>query len=287
MTNHANDERTVRCPVEGCDATPLARGINLHVLRSSGNGHGPQGEVPDHISLDNLETVGNREVEMNYPEERDVEPFARLCPYCSQPCKGKNGVLIHLGQVAGRMNHPEGAAEKHSEEDFPVVEVDDRGNIISRVSDPVDTQHADDDVVSKRRVYHLIADFMAQGNARAAHRARRQLLGVEVQGRELSKNPRHSALFHALVIHSQAGDMDYSVTAALEREGIMVACRGESAFYNGAEARRVAEGLGRATSDDPRHEEIADLIEFLEYGAEILEKGKAERGLHEEFHRWR
>jgi hypothetical protein len=90
MTNHTNDERTVRCPVDGCDATPLARGINLHINRSSGGGHGPAGEVPSDISLDNLETVGEREVEMDYPEERDNETHARLSPTVvrhSRACK--------------------------------------------------------------------------------------------------------------------------------------------------------------------------------------------------------
>lgn len=289
MTNHKNDERTVRCPVDGCDATPLARGINLHIMRSSGDGHGPQGEVPDHISLENLETVGDREVEMDYPEERETETAARLCPYCSQPCKGKNGVLIHLGQLAGRMNHPEDAADKHSEEDFPVVEVDEQGNITTVLTETADSEHPDDDksTGSKRRVYQLIAEFMANGDVQAANRVRRKLLGIDVENRSLPSNPFHDDLFHALVIHSQAGDTDHSVTAALEQEGIMVACRGESAFYNAEEARDVAAGLERATSSDPRHETIADLIEFLRYGADKLEDAQTPGRFHEEFQRWR
>jgi len=83
MTNHPNDERTVRCPVDGCDAEKLARGIHLHVRQSSGDGHGPQGEVPDSINFENLDTVGEQTVEMDYPEERNNEKEARLCPYCS------------------------------------------------------------------------------------------------------------------------------------------------------------------------------------------------------------
>jgi hypothetical protein len=289
MTNRNNEERTVRCPVDGCDATPLARGINLHLMRSSGGGHGPQGEVPDHISTDELETVGAESVEMDYPEERDTENVARLCPYCSTPYKGTNGVLIHLGQVAGRKNHPEDAVQQHAETDFPVVEVDERENIISVADDSIDTETPDIDkgAVSKQRVYHLIADFMAHGDTQAASRVRRQLLGIDIESRELSQNPRHSGLFHALVIHSQAGETDHSVTAALEREGLMVACRGESAFYNAEEARNVAAGLERATSDDPRHETIADLIAFLRYGANVLDEDSTRRGLHVEFAKWR
>jgi len=35
---HENEERTVICPVEGCDAEKLARGMHLHVLHSKGDG---------------------------------------------------------------------------------------------------------------------------------------------------------------------------------------------------------------------------------------------------------
>jgi hypothetical protein len=289
MTNHRNDERTVRCPVEGCDATPLARGINLHINRSSGGGHGPRGDVPDHISTDELETVGSESVEMDYPDERDTENVARLCPYCSQPFTGKQGVLIHLGQVAGRKNHPKNAADHHSEEDFPIVKLDERENIISVVEEPdgIDIADTEKGAVSKRRVYRLIADFMAHGDAQGASRVRRTLLGIDVADRNLRKNQAHTDLFDALVTHEQAGETGHTVTAALEREGIMIACRGESAFYNAGEARDVAAGLERATSNDPRSEDTRDLIEFLRHGADILDSDSPKRGLHEEFDQWR
>lgn len=130
---HTNDERTVRCPVDGCDATPLARGIHLHVMRSDGNGHGPQGDVPDTVSFENLETVGSRSVTMDYPEHRETEEVARLCPYCERPFRGKQGVLIHLGQVSGRKDHPSELPADLDPEEFPVVHVDDRQNILEVV----------------------------------------------------------------------------------------------------------------------------------------------------------
>lgn len=132
---HENDERRVNCPVNGCDETPLARGVNLHVLRSAGGGHGPQGEVPAHISFDDLETVGTGRVAMDYPEERNNEQVARLCPYCEQPFRGKHGVMIHLGQVAGRKNHPEDAPKQHEPDDFAIVQLDDQENIVEVVED--------------------------------------------------------------------------------------------------------------------------------------------------------
>jgi hypothetical protein len=99
-------------------------------VSTAGEGHGEQGDVPDGISFDDLETVGARQVEMDYPEERDSEQVLRMCPYCKRPFRGKEGVMIHLGQLAGRKNHPENAQECHEEDDFPIVHVDDKGNIV-------------------------------------------------------------------------------------------------------------------------------------------------------------
>ena len=72
---------------------------------------------------------------MDYPEKRDSEKVARLCPYCERPFRGKHGVMIHLGQVAGRKNHPEDAAEKHDPEDFDIVHVDENENVIEVVEE--------------------------------------------------------------------------------------------------------------------------------------------------------
>ena len=126
---HLNDERTVHCPVGECDETPLARGVHLHVMRSSGNGHGPQGEVPTGITFDDLETAGSREVSMDYPETRETEKVRRLCPHCRQPFHGKHGVQIHLGQVAGDEHHPKDAKELHDPADYPIAHVDQHGNV--------------------------------------------------------------------------------------------------------------------------------------------------------------
>jgi hypothetical protein len=134
--NHKNDEKTVLCPVEGCDSEVLSRGLHLHVRRSSGNGHGKQDEIPEDIDLDKAEEVGSKEVEMEYPEKRDSEQVARLCPYCERPFRGKHGVMIHLGQVAGRKNHPKDAPERHEPDDFSIVHVDDNENVIELVEEP-------------------------------------------------------------------------------------------------------------------------------------------------------
>jgi hypothetical protein len=154
-----NAERVVKCPVEGCDAEKLARGMHLHVLRSVGNGHGEQGEIPEEVSLDDLEEVGTQEVEVNYPAEREVESVARLCPYCGVPFRGKHGVLIHLGQVAGRKNHPPNASRVHEPEDFPVVELDEDENIVSVASSRPTTSPDSDAVEQESDRSGVFAEF--------------------------------------------------------------------------------------------------------------------------------
>ena len=284
MTNHQNDERTVRCPVEGCDATPLARGVNLHINRSSGDGHGPRGEVPDHISLDDLETVGEREVEMDYPEERDNEKHARLCPYCSETFAGVQGLMIHLGQTAGRKNHPANPKDRHEPRDFPRVKVDAEGNVQQVAGPQVDsTDSRESGTVPMARVFRLIADLIADGQTQTANRVRRSLIGVETDSRPLRKKIPQRELYEALLTQRQADNPDERVTATIEDDGIRVSCRGESAHYTADEARDIAAGLEKGTDDDG---EIRDLIAFLRNGADVLE-GKEDESRQMNFEDWR
>lgn len=286
---HRNDERTVRCPVDGCDATPLARGINLHIRQSSGGGHGPRGEVPEHVDFDELETAGDREVEMDYPEERDSEDVARLCPYCSRPYKGRNGVLIHLGQVAGRKNHPENAAEIHSEEDFPRVEVDEFENVTSVIDSATDVDKADSGkaAVPRQHVYSLIAEFVADGETLTAHRIRKQLLGVDAPDRPVRSNPTHPDLYSELIGQFYEDQDEYEVTAALENAGIMIACRGETGLYTADEARDLAASLeNMVVSQERDGGRATGLIKFLRYGAGVLESDQTRPNLHEELDDW-
>ena len=290
MTNHTNDERTVRCPVEGCDATPLARGINLHLRRSSGGGHGPRGEVPDHISTDNLETVGAESVEMDYPEERDTENRARLCPYCNQTFAGEQGIMIHLGQTAGRKNHPANPKDRHEPSDFPRVEVDAKGTI-QRVVDTAETTPGDaseTEAASRERIFRLIADLVAEGEMRAAQRVRRALPASEEAVAPSREEPPHPELFEALLTQGRANHTDHRVTAALEAEGVMIACRGESGFLNSTEAREIASRVEQiAVSEGWQDNDARELVAFLRHAADVLDGDKTERNLHEEFDHWR
>lgn len=159
---HLNDERTVHCPVGGCDETPLARGVHLHVMRSVGDGHGPQGEVPEHLDFENLETAGTRAVSMDYPEHRQTEQVARLCPFCDQPFRGKQGVQIHLGQVAGRNGHPEDARDRYDPDDYPIAHVDEHGNVVDTIPGetmlPTTRQRRDAEGDSRERFIELLRE---------------------------------------------------------------------------------------------------------------------------------
>lgn len=178
---HKNQEKTVECPVEGCEEETLARGLHLHVMRSVGDGHGSQNEIPKELDLDKAKEVGTREVEMNYPEERDSEQVARLCPYCERPYRGKHGVMIHLGQTAGRKNHPEDAPERHEPDDFAIVHVDENENVVEVVEEETSmpsTERRQESMgsLSPDKVREYIDGLREQGLDEEADRAEQMLL---------------------------------------------------------------------------------------------------------------
>jgi hypothetical protein len=133
------------------------------------------------------------------------------------------------------------------------------------------------------RVFRLIANLIADGQAKTANRVRRDLLGVEPDSRPLRKSIPHRELYEALLAQRQADSPDESVTANIEDDGITVSCRGESAHYTADEARDIAAGLESRTDEDG---EIRDLITFLRHGADILE-GKQDGSRQMDFEDWR
>lgn len=173
-TRNVNRERTVECPI--CGEEKLARGIYLHVNRSVGNGHGEQGEVPEGVDLDNLETAGERNVSMNYPESRKTEQVGRQCPYCEGVFRGKHGVMIHLGRIAGKESHPENAKEEIDPEDLPIVQVDEQGDVVEVVEEggllPSSRHRREGEKAAsfEERVRALIKEFRQEGNDEVASR---------------------------------------------------------------------------------------------------------------------
>jgi hypothetical protein len=178
---HHNNENVVKCPVSGCDYEGLSRGIHLHIRQSAGGGHGDNGDVPENIDLNNLEVVGTEAVEMDYPEHRDVEDVARLCPYCGRAYTGFHGVKIHLGQKQGQGVHPEDATEIEKE-DAPIAKVDDDMNVIdiveSRSLMPSTKRRieSDSDTVKKEAVVNVVKLLEDQGMDDAADIVTEELL---------------------------------------------------------------------------------------------------------------
>ena len=183
-TKSSNQENVVQCPVSGCSHEGLSRGMHLHVRQSSGNGHGPHGDIPDSLDMGNLEVVGQREVQMEYPEDREVDNTARACPFCGNAFQGYRGLKIHLGQKQGQGVHPKNAAEKIQKEDAPIVEVDDDMN----VKDIIDAREMmpsmrdrllgqeSKDTIPVSKVEQFIEKLEAEDRADVANQAREFLL---------------------------------------------------------------------------------------------------------------
>jgi hypothetical protein len=139
MVRRTNEEDTVICPIKGCNEEVLSRGLFMHIFHtndSDGEGHYPKGEIPPEIDKEEIKVTGQKEVEMDYPDEQDLEDALYLDTYTGKAYKGKRGLMIHLGQLAGRDNIPEDVTERHRVENFPVVEVDNDGNITEVLSFP-------------------------------------------------------------------------------------------------------------------------------------------------------
>jgi hypothetical protein len=127
-----NLEDEVRCPIDGCDSTAVARGLHIHVYQTDdpeGSGHYPRGEVPPDFDPKAVEVEGQKEVEMDFPQRLNMQETEYLCTFCGSSFQGRRGLFIHLGQSAGKNNIPENVTDRFEPDDFPIVETDDDGNI--------------------------------------------------------------------------------------------------------------------------------------------------------------
>lgn len=132
MANRDSKEDTVECPIDGCDTETLARGLFMHIFQTDdpeGEGHFPRGEVPSHINEEEIKVTGEEDVDVDYPDTQNLEKANYLDTYTGKAYQGKRGLMVHLGQMSGKDNIPEDVTERHEANDFPIVEVDDDGNI--------------------------------------------------------------------------------------------------------------------------------------------------------------
>lgn len=179
-TSHTNKEDVVKCPIEGCTHDGLSRGIHLHVMQSSGNGHGPHGDIPEHLDFGSLETVGEKNVEMKYPDEQETSETVRLCPFCGRAFQGYRGLKIHLGQKVGHGVHPVDAKDV-AKTDAPIAHVDDDMNVIEIVEEATlmpstKRRLMNENSIPREKVIDFIEALTDGGHEQAAEMARNQLL---------------------------------------------------------------------------------------------------------------
>jgi hypothetical protein len=139
MTARQNTEDVVECPVSGCDEEVLARGLFMHIFQSDdpeGENHYPRFEIPPEIDAEDVKVTGEQQVNMDYPDEQRLEDDYYLDTYTGKAYEGRRGLMVHLGQKAGSDNIPEDVTERHEADDFPVVEIDDDGNVIEVIQWP-------------------------------------------------------------------------------------------------------------------------------------------------------
>jgi hypothetical protein len=221
-------------------------------------------------------------------DEDDTENVGYLCPYCIQTCADSEELRSHLGRNAGRTNHPGNVTEQPNPEGFPRVEVTD--GLVHRVVDtssPDPTAILDKGAVPVARVFELIADLVADGETRTAHRVRRALLGTDdavAPGRE---DPPYPDLYEALLIFGRGSRTNHRLSTALEVEGLWVAYHGEDAILSPEEARETADRLEQvAAVEGWQGGDARDFIAFLRAAADVYDGEKTEQDLHREFDIW-
>jgi hypothetical protein len=104
----------------------------MHIFQTddpAGEAHYPRGEVPPHLDEEEIKVTGKQEVDVDYPTDVDLSKEMYLDTYTGKAYKGRRGLMVHLGQRAGKDNIPADVTDKHEADDFPIVEVDDAGNI--------------------------------------------------------------------------------------------------------------------------------------------------------------
>ena len=77
----------------------------MHIYQTNdpeGVGHYPRGQLPSDIDEEKIKVTGKSDVELDYPETQDLETVHYLDTYTGKAYEGKRGLMIHLGQMAGK-----------------------------------------------------------------------------------------------------------------------------------------------------------------------------------------
>lgn len=170
MVRRTNKEEKVVCPVDSCSQEAMKRGLFMHIYQTDdakGQGHYPRGEIPPNINREKIKVTGKSEIELDYPETQELETVHYLDTYTGKAYEGKRGLMIHLGQKAGQDNIPKDVTKRHRPDDFPIVDIDDDGNITEVIKHPTGDvppiepylpwfTDSEDGYVSKRKVKQFV-----------------------------------------------------------------------------------------------------------------------------------
>lgn len=189
MPTTRNEEDTVICPIEGCEQEVTSRGLYMHIYHTNddpGEGHYPKYELPPDIDEEEIKPSGTREVAVDYPETQDLGDTTYFDTYTGKCYEGKRGLMVHLGQLAGRGNIPEDITDRHDADDFPIVEADDDGKILE-VLKPAEGDvpsiepylpgySREDGYIPKRKVKQFVEDLRNGSGAATADQIEETLL---------------------------------------------------------------------------------------------------------------
>lgn len=190
MVSNRNETEKVKCPVEDCNEEVVKRGLFMHIFQTDdaeGEGHYSRYTIPDDIDPEDIKVTGKEEVEIDYPEEQDLENLYYLDTYTGKAYEGKRGLMIHLSHSSGKNNIPSDVTERHDADDFPIVDVDTFGNITEVIKwpegdvpplEPYLPWYDDDDsgYVSKRKIREFTEQLRKESGAATADAIEEALL---------------------------------------------------------------------------------------------------------------
>jgi len=113
---------------------------------------------------------------MDYPETRQTEQVGRRCPFCKEVFRGKQGVMIHLGRVAGDGSHPQNPKEEIDAEKLTIVHLDEDGNVVEEVDESMTLpstrrrRESERENTLEAKVQSVIEEFRHEGKDEVADR---------------------------------------------------------------------------------------------------------------------
>jgi ribosomal protein L37AE/L43A len=171
---HTNKENKLKCPY--CDSTLKSRGMYQHIWRSGDEAHGGHKQVPDDWEDTEPEVVGQDNVSMHVPTEKQYDHKKSTCKHCGENFQGTHGLSVHLSRVNDNI-HPDDADVESAGIRVPDDFTDDE--ILSVGSDlggeRGGTQDVPDGYVPLADVIETIATIEGQGNEEAAEELRRTI----------------------------------------------------------------------------------------------------------------